>query len=111
MQTAITARRRALFEDDNNGSANGGPGGVTGRGSTETVIRPEDVRAATGLYRRGGATNWVRALNEGPGQLRRMREAGLIETRENVRAQTECKLMPFGLQHVIAAAQAPAPGV
>lgn len=107
MQTAITARRRALFEDDNNGSASGGPGGVTGRGEP----RAEDVRAATGLYRRGGATNWVRALNEGPGQLRRMREAGLIETRENVRAQTECKLMPFGLQHVIAAAQALAPGV
>lgn len=107
MQTVSTARRRALFEDDNTGSTNGGPGGVTGRGPAE--LKPEDLRAATGLYRRGAATNYVRALTEGPMQLRRMREAGLIETRENVRAQTECRLTPFGLQQVIAAAQAPAP--
>ena len=107
MQTNMSARRRALFEDDNTGSTSGGPGGVTGRGAVE--IRAEDVRAATGLFRRGAATNWVRALTEGPGQLRRMREAGLIETRENVKAQTECRLMPFGLQRVIAAAQAQAP--
>lgn len=96
----VTARRRALFEDDNNGSASGGPGGVTGRGEP----RGDDVTAATGLFRRGAATNWVRALTEGPLQLRRMREAGLIETRENVRAQTECLLTPAGLQHVLAAA-------
>jgi hypothetical protein len=97
-----------IIEGDDTGASGGGPGGVTGRGPE---ISDEDSRAATGLYRRGAATNWVRALNEGPLQLRRMREAGLIETRATVKAQTECLLTPRGLQHVLAAATpAPAPG-
>lgn len=103
MQTVSTARRRALFDDDNNGSAGGGPGGVTGRGATE--LRPEDTGALTGIYRRGAATAFVKVLSEGPMQLRRLREAGMIETRQAVNGKDEAKLTPAGLQHVIAAAQ------
>lgn len=107
MQTVSTARRRALFDDDNNGSTSGGPGGVTGRGPDE--LKPEDTGALTGLYRRGAATAFVKVLSEGPMQLRRLRQTGMIETRQSVTGKDEAKLMPAGLQHVIAAAQGGAP--
>lgn len=110
MNTGLSAARRRFLTDDNpNGGSGGGPGGVTGRGPIE--IREEDTRAATGFYRRGAATAFVRVLSEGPLQLRRMRDAGLIELRQNVHGKDTVTLTALGLSHVmLAAAVTPAPG-
>ena len=76
-RTGQNANRQALarraFENDNTGNTNGGPGGVTG--AARVSLKPKTSAPPPGFIA-GARRPTIRALTEGPMQLRRMRRPG-----------------------------------
>lgn len=96
------ATRRWAGDDENEGRT-GGPGGARapGQGPGSSLASAEDDRHVKTIYLSGGAARFVLAPQLTVLIARRLRESGLIETRQDVRNRLEAKLTPNGLQRVI----------
>lgn len=94
MQNAKAVRRWA----DNDKPEGGGPAGASGVSPTQA----EDDRIIRALYLKGAAARFVLAQIElGVAIARRLREGGLIETRQDVKGRTEAKLTARALQRLV----------
>lgn len=96
-----TQKRRRWSDSDNSGA---GPGGAPMQPHAAAALSDEDAGAVRDLYLRGGATLFVIA-NMSMLQVRRLRQAGLIETQQDVNGRDRFKLTPNGLQAVVQGAQ------
>ncbi len=104
MQHATKSRR---WSDGQNSS--GGPGGAAIQpgpapaNEDEHQLTIEDARSIEDFYLRGGATRHVPVRTQTIQQLRRMREAGLIETLQDVRGKDTARLTPRAMQRLVEA--------
>lgn len=98
-------KRRRWGDSD---AANGGPGGAPVQPHPEpaasVVLTLEDAEAIKDLHLRGAAAQFV-VTRQSILQIRRMREAGLIETSQHVRGHTIAKLTARGRQAVLVASR------